>query len=323
MLYLNSADIEKLGICWGDLIAVIRESVIALSKSEFSQPLKPYLRFGDPKNRIIAMPAYVGGNISYAGIKWISSYPGNINRNVSRANSITILNDVNSGIPIGVINGALLSAIRTAAVTGFVIDEFMRKKKTVNGLNIGIIGFGPIGQTHLGMIEDLFANDFDTISIYDIRDLNIDDTHFKYPEKISFVNSWEECFQGKDIVLTCTVSDKPYIDCIPKKGSLQLNISLRDYLPQVARNIDFFLVDDWDEVCRENTDIERMYKAELISKADTTSLSELLLNNSFKNLKKDDVIMFNPMGMAVFDIAIASHFFELALSQKVGVLLQD
>src|SRR5687767_12159121 len=104
MLYLNAESINKAGLDWEQLTTVIRQAVIVLHNGNYSQPIKPYLRYGNAKNRIIAMPAYVGGEHPWAGIKWIASFPDNIHQHKLRANSVTILNEHDSGIPLCVIN---------------------------------------------------------------------------------------------------------------------------------------------------------------------------------------------------------------------------
>lgn len=57
-------------------------------------------------------------------------------------------------------------------------------------------------------------------------------------------------------------------------------------------------------VCREGTNIEQLYKEEKINSKNVILLSDLvkLQNNKLQN----KTIFFNPMGMAIFDIAIAS-----------------
>jgi N-[(2S)-2-amino-2-carboxyethyl]-L-glutamate dehydrogenase len=62
MLYLNQSDIENIGIDWVSITKVIESTVRRLGENDFAQPIKPYLRYQDLKNRIIAMPAYVGGS---------------------------------------------------------------------------------------------------------------------------------------------------------------------------------------------------------------------------------------------------------------------
>ena len=77
MLFLCDRDLVELRYQWIDVINVIREAVECIAIGDFAQPIKPYLRFGNRANRIIAMPAYIGGRVNKAGIKWISSFPEN------------------------------------------------------------------------------------------------------------------------------------------------------------------------------------------------------------------------------------------------------
>src|SRR5687768_6710034 len=169
MLYLNERDIHAVGMDWKSLISEIRDATKTVSANDYAQPLKPYLRYKDMKNRIIAMPAYMGGKFSVAGIKWIASFPDNIKLNKPRAHSITILNDADTGAPVCAINTSLISAIRTAAVTGLVIEEFLKHKNYTRPLEIGIVGFGPIGQVHLKMLASLLKDVEKKISVYDIQ----------------------------------------------------------------------------------------------------------------------------------------------------------
>lgn len=310
MLILDETDINKIGINWEDTLLVIEDAIYCIANGDYAQPVKPYLRYRNIRNRIIAMPAFVGGNINMAGIKWIASFPGNIENGLPRAHSVTILNDAETGQPVASINTVLLSIIRTASVSGLVIKHFF-KNREVKNIKIGIIGFGPIGQYHLQMCRALFEENISNIYVYDIFDVtssgNIID------QKVQIVNSWEEAYNDSDILITCTVSNAPYIDKQPKSGSIHLNVSLRDYKPEVY---DWFknaiIVDDWDEVCREKTDIEIMHLEKGLNKEGTKSIVDVVINNCFDNYDAQTSIMFNPMGMAVFDIAIGSYYFKKA-----------
>lgn len=61
MLYLNDRDIREVGLDWPSLVESIETTVRILDSGDYAQPVKPYLRYKNPQNRIIAMPAYVGG----------------------------------------------------------------------------------------------------------------------------------------------------------------------------------------------------------------------------------------------------------------------
>jgi len=126
MLYLNENDILKIGIDWNKTIDSIKEAVRCYRDKDYSQPIKPYLRYRDLKNRIIAMPAFLGGNFNISGIKWIASFPKNIESGKPRANSIIILNNANTGEVISSINTSLISTIRTASVSGLVIKNYIK-----------------------------------------------------------------------------------------------------------------------------------------------------------------------------------------------------
>jgi N-[(2S)-2-amino-2-carboxyethyl]-L-glutamate dehydrogenase len=306
MLIINEEDILNNGLNWNETIDVIEEAVINMSNGDFSQPVKPYLRFRNLKNRIIAMPAFIGGEINTAGIKWIASFPGNIALNKPRAHSVVILNDTATGEPVGIITSTLLSVIRTASVTGLVIRQF-EKVRELQDLKIGIIGFGPIGQYHLKMCLDLLGDKINKVMLYDLREIS--PGLISGYDKVEIVNSWQEAYADADIFITCTVSDKPYIDLKPKPGSLHANVSLRDYKTIVYEWFkDAIIVDNWDEICREKTDIEMMHIEKGLQENATKSIIDMVADNCLENYDKESPVMFNPMGMAVFDVALGAYY---------------
>ncbi len=133
-------------------------------------------------------------------------------------------------------------------------------------------------------------------------------------QRVELCGGWKEVLAESDIFITCTTSSKGYIDRAPKPGSLQLNVSLRDYQPDFRQYVDLMLVDDWAEVCRENTDIEQMHRAAGLTQDESYSITDLICRDPLAELGRDAVIMFNPMGMAVFDIAVAAHYYHLAIA---------
>lgn len=321
MIYLNEKNIKEIGVNWNEIVSVIENATKCLANIDFAQPIKPYLRYRDFKNRIIAMPAFVGGDINKSGIKWIASFPDNVRNNIPRAHSVVILNNADTGKPEAIINTALLSILRTAGVTGAIIKAYS-KVKALKDINIGIIGWGPIGQNHFKMITELLGDKISNIFLYDLNQIDENCINSIYKEKIHVVDCWQDAYKESDICITCTVSKEPYIDMKPKKGSLQLNVSLRDYKTDIYQYVKGnIIVDDWDEVCREKTDIEMLSLKKGLRKEETKSIVDVLCNNCLKNYLAEDVIMFNPMGMAIFDIAIASYYVSKASNLNIGQIL--
>ncbi|WP_299135417.1 2,3-diaminopropionate biosynthesis protein SbnB [uncultured Tenacibaculum sp.] len=321
MIYLGEKNIKDIDLNWEQNIKAIEMATRCIESNDIAQPIKPYLRYGDIKNRIIAMPAFVGGKINRSGIKWIASFPDNPQKGIARAHSVIVLNEAETGKPVSIINSGSISAIRTASVSGLMIKKFMELKRHKN-VKVGLIGFGPIGQYHLEMCNELLGESLEEVLLYDLKDISKNDINSSIEEKISIVNSWEEAYTNADIFITCTVSKEPYIDKKPKDSSLHLNVSLRDYKTDVFPWFEkSMVVDDWNEVCRENTDIEMFHKVNHLEENQVSYMQDVL-NGFFETLDDKQPIMFNPMGMAVFDMAIAGHYLNLAKETEEGVLLE-
>ena len=314
MLYVSDKEVKKVNYNWNELLDVIENATRTLGSGDFCQPIKPYVDFKDPANRIIAMPAYVGGTVDAAGIKWIASFPDNINHGLPRANSVTILNDAHTGVPFAIFNTTELSIVRTASVSGCILREYM--KSVTDKVKIGIVGFGPIGQMHYRMIVENFSDKIDEIKIYDLRDVS---AHFSDKVKTTLVNSWEEAYDDMDIMFTTTASKDRYINKKPKDKCLLLNVSLRDYTLDVYDYVKKgIIVDNWEEVCRKNTDIEKFNQNKGLQKEDTYTILDVLDDKVF-NKVDTDVYMFNPMGMSSYDIAIGKYFYDRIKENNGGL----
>jgi ornithine cyclodeaminase len=320
MLYLDEGHLTDIGVRWHEIVGVLEAAVRHMDEGDFAQPLKPYLRYRNPSNRIIAMPAYIGGSIGRAGIKWIASFPDNLRRNLPRAHSVTILNDAETGEPAAIINTALLSVIRTASVSGLMLKHF-DKERGLRSFNLGIIGWGPIGRNHLRMCTELFGDRINGIYLYDLRGVDADVFADQYGGKVKVAADWREVYRHVDVLITCTVSDSRYIDVSPKPDSLLLHVSLRDYATEALRHVRTVVVDDWNEVCREGTDIERLHLENGLQAEDTISLADVVCRRGLAGAGGGGPVLFCPMGMAVFDIAVADYYVKQAKRLNIGVEL--
>lgn len=322
MLYINNDDIRKIKLDWSKVIDVIEKASSCLDNNDYSQPIKPYLRYGDPKNRIIAMPAFIGGEFNSAGIKWIASFPDNIKHGIQRAHSVTVLNQYDTGKPYAFFNTALVSIIRTASVTGSVIRNYF-KYNNREKLTLGIIGFGPIGQAHLKMVMSQFGKRISSIRLFDLNGIEKNKIIEEYRKIATVCNSWEEVYENADIFITCTTSSAPYIDKKPKDKALLLNVSLRDFKNDILQYVsNKIIVDNWEEVCREATDIENFHLAGLLNEDGTVSISDVLCQGVMSKMDINSPIMFNPMGMAIFDISVAEYLYQECKRIKAGTELE-
>jgi ornithine cyclodeaminase len=211
--------------------------------------------------------------------------------------------------------------IRTASVSGLMIRYFM-KARPLKNINLGIIGWGPIGRHHFKMCTELLNDKIDNIRLFDLREINLGEIDSPYKDKIMVTKNWQDAYRDTDIFITTTVSKAPYIDERPKAGSLLLNVSLRDYKVDIYDYTKAIIVDDWEEVCREKTDIEMMHLEKGLNKEDTKSIVDVVFNDCSKDYPEKESIMFNPMGMAVFDISMGRYYFDQAKAMGIGLSLE-
>ncbi|MGO1882834.1 MAG: 2,3-diaminopropionate biosynthesis protein SbnB [Staphylococcus equorum] len=329
MLYLNRSDIEQAGGNHSTVyVNALTEALKAHANQDFVQPLKPYLRAngteGHIADRIIAMPSHIGGQDPVSGIKWIGSKHDNPSeRKIERASGVIILNDPETNYPIAVMEASLISSMRTAAVS--VIAAQKLAKKGFEALTI--IGCGLIGDRQLQSMLEQFDH-IKQVYVFDQFEKASANFIEKWAEarpEIHFVQATtaKEAVENGEVVITCTVTDKPYIeyDWI-QKGTFISNISIMDIKKDVFTQADKVLVDDWSQANREKKTINQLVLEGRFSReALHAELGELLTGARPGRENDDEIILLNPMGMAIEDISSAYYIYKEAKQQQIGTTL--
>lgn len=329
MLYLNRSDIEQAGGNHSTVyVNALTEALKAHANQDFVQPLKPYLRAngteGHIADRIIAMPSHIGGQDPVSGIKWIGSKHDNPSeRKIERASGVIILNDPETNYPIAVMEASLISSMRTAAVS--VIAAQKLAKKGFEALTI--IGCGLIGDRQLQSMLEQFDH-IKQVYVFDQFEKASANFIEKWAEArpdIHFVQATtaKEAVENGEVVITCTVTDKPYIeyDWI-QKGTFISNISIMDMKKDVFTQADKVLVDDWSQANREKKTINQLVLEGRFSReALHAELGELLTGAKPGRENDDEIILLNPMGMAIEDISSAYYIYKEAKQQQIGTIL--
>src|SRR5919199_6214214 len=128
-----------------ECIEIVREAYLAHADGQSVNPDSYFLRFPDkPDCRIIALPAYLGKKFDVAGLKWIASYPGNIQRGFPRASAVLVLNSYDTGYPFAILESSIISAARTAASAA--LAAYWLNGRSRGARSLGIVGTGFIAR---------------------------------------------------------------------------------------------------------------------------------------------------------------------------------
>jgi ornithine cyclodeaminase len=299
----------------------------AHARGDYVQPLKPYLRWPGADHiadRIIAMPCYLGGEQPVAGLKWVGSRQHNpVQFGLERASAVIVLNDAETNYPIAILEGGLISGMRTAAITAVGTRYLAREGFT----DVGCIGCGPIARMQMQTLMEQFP-DIRRIHLFDLspeaaRSLAAILAEGNPDVDFLCTDSAESAVRAADVVVTCTVTSTPYLafDWL-KPGAFISNISIMDVHKDVYERADKVVVDDWDQSNREKKIINQLVLEGRFSREQLhAELGEIVIGNRPGREDEDEIILLNPMGMAIDDIICARHFYRLAHERGTGTRL--
>ncbi len=326
LLWLSREDVRRAG---GDdpeaAVPLIESALLAHAAGDSCQPLKPYLKIphDTQARRIIAMPAYLGADFQTWGLKWIASAPKNpVRRGIERASALIILNDLETGRPLVVMEGALISATRTAAVALIAAKYLARAApRTLACLGTGMIG-SLITRSLLGAYPSLAH-----VRLYDHLPARAQALKTALEREgrgaCAVAATPEAALDGADLVVTATTASEGYLDADAlAPGCLFLNVSLRDPTFSVVERADKLVVDEWEQVNRSNTIIHRMTQAGRLTRSDLhAELPALIAGEAPGRQRDDEIILFCPMGLPVYDLATAWGVYRRATRLGLGLAL--
>ena len=303
-----------------EIINRIGEAYVIHGAGDSSLPHSVFVRFPNRKReRIIALPGYLGGNKNVAGIKWIASFPENHSRGISRASAVMVLNSMETGRPQAFMEGSIISAKRTAASAALACDK-LHAPGDIDTL--GIIGCGLINREIVRYIESL--RNIRSILSFDISADRAAD--------------WAESMRGivgdiaiehtdvvSDLLARCpvvsfaTTAVEPTINDLsmcPKAATL-LHISLRDLTPEailMGENV----VDDVDHAMRAQTSTHLAEQLEGNRDFLHGTLARILTGEIPPRNHPDAISIFSPFGLGVLDLTLGNYAYGLAIEQEIG-----
>lgn len=309
-----------------EIINAVKSAYVAHGRGQTSLPRSNFLRFpGENKNRIIALPAYIGDGFQMAGIKWIASFPGNLEQGLDRASAVMILNSCETGRPQAILEGSIISAKRTAASAALAARTIRQNRETTTA---GIIGCGVI---NFQIVQFLLTAcpQIKEVVIFDLSDSRMqyfkDNCQRKFDGlTIKFAADIEAVFSSCQLVSFATTAVVPHVSdlsaCAP--GTTILHVSLRDLDPELILANDN-VVDDVEHVCQAQTSVhlaeQRIGSRDFIR----CTLADILNGNDPSTVDPEGITIFSPFGMGVLDLALAKLAYEQSSQNGMGTTVKS
>ncbi|WP_024950911.1 tyramine oxidase subunit B [Cobetia crustatorum] len=307
--------------------------------SPFSNMPKP-----TADRRMMAMPAYLGGNFGTAGVKWYGSNIANKEKGLPRSILMFMLSDADTAAPLAYMSANLLSAYRTGAVPGVGARYLARKNSKV----VGIFGPGVMARTSLAAFIAACPQ-IDTVKVKGRGQKSLtaftDWVRENYPQitHINIVDDIESVVRDSDIVTYCASGEVGDPDTYPlvKREWVSPGTFLAMPAPcnfdsgmeasDVRKVLDNTgLYEAWYEEipkpahhCIPLIGMKFMDMIELghFSADALEDLGAIVAGDAPARLNDDEIIMMSVGGMPVEDVAWATVVYRKAIEQGIGVKL--
>ncbi len=365
ILYLNEKDMLAAGVgdgakctdCMEELLKLLDKGNYRMGGENGNShgcmisfpenPEFPEMPKNGPDRRFMAMPAYVGGKFDLAGMKWYGSNVDNRDKGLPRSILMVMLNDKETGAPLSLMSGNLISAYRTAAVPGVGVKHFVKKGSRV----LGIVGPGVINCIAVKTFAAVCPT-LDTLKIKGRGQASIDrciqfvKENVPQIKNIVVCDTLEACIRDSDVVNFATstamgVGEAAYpfvktewikpgaVMCLPGAANFEESLLLDPKTKLLVDNIKLY--EAWaTEYPYPTYDMVYILGSKLMDlahegKLDKSRIHDLgaILNGKLPGRESDDlIVLYSVGGMPVDDVAWGKEVYDYAKANGIGTELK-
>ncbi|MBW2366679.1 MAG: ornithine cyclodeaminase family protein [Deltaproteobacteria bacterium] len=292
MRYLDEQAVASV-LQMADLIPAMRRAMIDYSQGRITQPTRRIFEvqhggfFG-------SMPA-AGANA--LGAKLVTFYPGNARKNRHTHMAVIVLFEPETGEPLVIMDGRLITEMRTAAVTAAYIDAVAEPDVKT----LAMLGAGTQAKSHIEALSHV--REFGEIRIWN-----------RTPERAEKLAtevggrpmSCERAVRDADVVVAATGATEPILNgkwLRPGAKVASVGWGSPDTGELDAKTMSHIVVVDSREGALAESGNIRGLNAEIYAE-----LGEVL--DGTRPVNSNDTIVFESIGMACQDIAAATLVYE-------------
>jgi ornithine cyclodeaminase/alanine dehydrogenase-like protein (mu-crystallin family) len=285
-------------------VEAVREGFIAYAKGDWSMPPKVYVA-AYPAGDFRAMPAIGAG---HATLKWVTSFPGNPEKGLPTVKAIVLVSEAETGMPVAVLEGSALTALRTGAAAVLAAETLARPDAGA----AAVIGAGVNGKA---TARTFLARGREVM----LWDVDPERARAAAKELGARVATDRKQALAADIVATVTPAYEPlfvegslrsgqHVSLMGADGPGKCEIAPRE----IARTHVF--CDDWTQASHAG-ELQHSVRAHLLERDQVTLLGDVLAGLAPGRASAEEITTFDSTGLAIQDLALA-----LAVLERVGEL---
>lgn len=322
-LILTRSDIEGL-VSMSDVIAAVETAHADVARGTASQPSPTGLSLASSSAKFLMMPS-LADRQGLAAVKLLADIPDNRTRELPVQRSILILVWQATGACAAIIHGQIPTRIRTAAASAVATRHLARPDSRI----LGLIGAGDLAVEHVNAMMQV--RPIERVLVWSRNPATI--VRFTARVKLNFpglqiesATSPREVVEGSDVVCTLTPSREPVVEGAWFKPGLHINAV---GAPPRAdhREVDFagmararVFLDSIGTAMHNSGDILLALADGAITKDQVaTELGQIITGSVQGRTSRDDVTLYNSVGIGIQDLAIGGLILDRARQKGVGL----
>jgi alanine dehydrogenase len=317
---LTASDVQAL-LDMPSVIEAVEGALAAHGRGRVSMPPKFPLdvaRFG-PDTWFHALPAYLP-DLSLCGIKWAAGNESNSReRALPYIVSTITLNDPDSGVPLAIMDGTVLTSMRTGAAAAVAVKYLA----STLDVRLAVIGAGAVGLQSANAIACVAR--LRELRIYDIDAVKAEALVRAVPvngAEVSIAASAEEAVTNAEVVVTATYADEPLFspNAVAAGALITAMGSKPEVPPGTVRSADLVVVD------HKQQNVQRGQLAPLLADGslppgDLVEIGDMIAGHHKGRSTPGDVIVAALLGVASTDIAVGAVLLSRARAQNRGMVV--
>lgn len=320
MLLLNEKEMRSAVTC-EDIMDSIEQAFLLFEKGDCK--MADRYTASDKGNTMLYMPCFVDGII---GTKMLAEFPGNPTKGYPYLSGLMVLNNGENGKPEAIMNGSVLTALRTGAVGGVAMKHFSAPDTHA----VGLAGCGMQGLHQL--MYACSVRDIQNIYLYDafVKDFapfiaKLEKMIAPKKPTITVCATAEEMLKNSQAIITATQAREPLFPNDPAllEGKCFIGIGswqpvMREY-PEAMWDVVDCVYTELPFACEESGDLSQPLESGALT-PDRVKYMGNYLTRKFagEEIPLGKTRFYKSVGMGIFDAMAAKKIMEKAKEKSLG-----